>query len=97
MVYCYKTIIECSSEKPKTAKQLEKERIKKEKAAKFAEKQAKLAAAKTAVSVCHFVLMAVEYDLHEQEGEAGKNKKKTVGKQVVTYDIPTPPGDKKGS
>ena len=31
--------------KPKTAKQLEKERLKKEKAAKFAEKQAKLAAA----------------------------------------------------
>lgn len=31
--------------KPKTAKQLEKERIKREKAAKYAEKQAKLAAA----------------------------------------------------
>ena len=34
-----------SGEKPKTAKQLEKERIKREKQAKFAEKQAKLAAA----------------------------------------------------
>ena len=34
-----------TEEKPKTAKQLEKERIKREKQAKFAEKQAKLAAA----------------------------------------------------
>lgn len=45
-------MFDCSSDKPKTAKQLEKERIKKEKAAKYAEKQAKLAAAaKSTVSV----------------------------------------------
>ncbi len=29
--------------------------------------------------------------------EAAKGKKKAVGKQVVTYDVPTALGDKKGS
>ena len=40
-----------SEDKPKTAKQLEKERLKREKQAKFAEKQAKLAAAAKANTV----------------------------------------------
>ncbi|KAF2351195.1 Aminoacyl-tRNA synthetase class Ia [Trinorchestia longiramus] len=66
---------------PKTAKQLEKEAKKAAKLAKFNEKQAKLAAAASA------------------DGKSDKVKEKkaqrTEEKAVVTYDVPTPKGEKK--
>ncbi|XP_066949546.1 valine--tRNA ligase isoform X1 [Macrobrachium rosenbergii] len=66
-------------DKPKTAKQLEKEAKKAAKMAKFAEKQAKAAEKKTADG---------------QSGKE-KKPKKVEEKKVITYDIQTPQGEKK--
>ncbi|XP_069957758.1 valine--tRNA ligase isoform X1 [Cherax quadricarinatus] len=64
------------AEKPKTAKQLEREAKKAAKLAKFQEKQAKVA--------------------EKSEGQQKEKKpKKVEEKKVITYDLPTPSGDKK--
>lgn len=68
------------TEKPKTAKQLEKEAKKAAKLAKFAEKQAKAAEKKPAA------------DGQEQKE---KKVKKVEEKKVITYDFSTPAGEKK--
>ncbi|RXG57390.1 Valine--tRNA ligase [Armadillidium vulgare] len=66
-------------EKPKSAKQLEKEAKKAAKLAKFAEKQAKIS----------------QKGPEKPKEEVSKEKKKKEEKKVVTYDINTKPGDKK--
>jgi len=71
---------------PKTAKQLKKEAEKAAKMKKFLEKQEAMKAAKAAKEAA---------DKAKPKGEADKKAEKKKEKEVVTYDLDTPPGAKK--
>lgn len=90
-----------AEEKPKSAKQLKKEQQKKAKMEKFAEKKAKQAAEVGGTELVNYLMVykptGTCYIIQANKEGGGKEKKKASTKKVLSYDIPTPPGEKKGA